>query len=321
MARSRDVREILSATPTVEGAGVRLKRAFGHAQVPRFDPFLMLDDFHSANPADYRAGFPWHPHRGIETITYLLHGHIEHRDSLGNQGIIGPGDIQWMTAGSGVIHQEMPLVGPATTLLDAKGVEQGREPQSPLERSQPLESPLEEIGSKLLWGFQLWANLPAAEKMTTPRYRDLKSRDIPSVDAGDGVIVRVVSGEVEGISGPVTGIAVAPEYLDLTLAGHASFVREVPSERNVFAYVIAGRASFAADQTEVEPERTVLFGEGDAVSVRAGEDGARLLLVSGAPLKEPVAWGGPIVMNTEAQLQQAFREYREGTFVRDSGAG
>ncbi|RJO63470.1 MAG: pirin family protein [Myxococcales bacterium] len=275
----RPVLWVKESQPTIEGAGVHLHRAFGEPNAA-LDPFLLLDDFGSDDPADYVAGFPWHPHRGIETITYLLAGQVDHGDSLGNKGVIGPGDVQWMTAGGGIIHQEMP-----------KAI-------------APMR------------GFQLWANLPAAHKMMRPRYRDVAAATIPLVEAGAGVQVRVVCGDVGGVRGPVTDIVTDPEYLDVRLAADAVFEHPLPAGKNGFAYVFEGGASFGDDGTKAERGRLVVFGDGDRARIAAGAKGARFLLVSGRPLKEPVAWGGPIVMNTREELMQAFEEYRNGTFIR-----
>jgi redox-sensitive bicupin YhaK (pirin superfamily) len=283
----RQPKTILKTQPTIEGAGVRLKRAFGFSQVPQFDPFLLLDHFGSNDPADYLAGFPWHPHRGIETITYMLVGEVEHGDSLGNGGIIRTGDVQWMTAGGGIIHQEMPKSGPG-------GV---------------------------MGGFQLWANLPASHKMMDPRYRDVQSRDIPEVTAEGGARVKVVCGEVHGVKGPVGDIVIEPEYLDVTVPAGARFSHPVTAGHTVFAYVFEGEAFFngrAPGSTGgVEAGHVVLFGEGDEVVAAAGGGPvARFILVSGKPLREPIAWAGPIVMNTQEELRQAFQEYRDGTFIK-----
>jgi quercetin 2,3-dioxygenase len=287
VSESRKVARVFRARATVEGAGVRLRRAFGNTEVPGFDPFLMLDDFHSDDPADYSAGFPWHPHRGIETITYMLHGEIEHADSMGNGGVIGAGDVQWMTAGSGIIHQEMPRVA------------------------------AEPGGERLLWGFQLWANLPADHKMMAPRYQDIRAATVPRVEVEGGVLVRVICGEVAGAQGPVSDIVIEPEYLDVSVPKGSSFVRAIPRIHNAFAYVIAGSGSFDRQGTPpVGRESAVLFATGDEVAISCPEESARFLLVSGRPLGEPVAWGGPIVMNTGEELEQAFREYSEGTFVK-----
>ena len=296
----RPIKQIIKAKPTTEGAGVQLRRAFGFGRTEEFDPFLLLDDFRNDNPADYLAGFPWHPHRGIETITYVLSGTVDHGDSLGNKGSIGAGDVQWMTAGSGIIHQEMP-----------QGDSQGR-----------------------MRGFQLWANLPSSLKMTGPRYQDIRSADIPEVVDDDGTKVRVVCGNVWGATGPVDGIAAEPHYIDVFVPPGKRKSLPVETKRNAFAYVFEGSGRFcnASDPLAVPTEGVgwadtslteeadnrslVLFDTGDEVTVQAGEMGIRFLLVSGKPLKEPVAWYGPIVMNTQEQLQQAFSEYQAGTFLK-----
>ena len=296
----RAVKRLIEAQPTMEGAGVRLHRGFGFGETADFDPFLLFDDFRNDRPADYLKGFPWHPHRGIETITYVLAGTVEHGDSLGTQGLLGAGDIQWMTAGSGIIHQEMP-----------KGDARGR-----------------------MHGFQLWANLPAALKMTAPRYQDVAARDIPSIVDDDGTHVRVVCGEFWGKRGPVDGIAADPQYLDVSVPPNRRRTLSVEVTRHAFAYVFAGSGTFR-DASGPRPVRTdptgdvdaavyndardrslVVFDRGDEVTVQAGEQGIRFLLVSGRPLEEPVAWYGPIVMNTEAELRQAFAEVRNGTFIK-----
>ncbi|HEY4773597.1 MAG TPA: pirin family protein [Xanthobacteraceae bacterium] len=297
----RPVKRIVASTPTLEGAGVKLRRAFGFGDTAEFDPFLLLDDFRNDRPEDYRAGFPWHPHRGIETITYVLAGTVEHGDSLGNQGRLGAGDVQWMTAGSGILHQEMP-----------QGDERGR-----------------------MHGFQLWANLPSAFKMTAPRYQDVPAAAIPEIVDDDGTRVRVICGEFWGKRGPVDGIAAEPRYLDVWVPPGRRKTLPVETGRHAFAYVFDGSGTFAdASQpfgvlTEhaspngeaVTRERTgnrslVLFDSGDAVTIAAGEDGIRFLLVSGKPIKEPVAWYGPIVMNSKAELHQAVSELRNGTFIK-----
>ena len=282
MGTVRGIGRILGSKPTIEGAGVRLKRAFGYYEAPLLDPFLLLDNFHSDNPEDYVAGFPWHPHRGIETVTYMLYGSVEHGDSMGNRGVIGSGDVQWMTAGSGIVHQEMPQ---------------------------------EQKGG--LWGFQLWVNLPSAHKMMPPRYRDVRKEQIPEVSAKDGVVIKVISGAVDGTRGPVQDLVVDTAYLDVTMPPHTEYVREVRSEDTVCAYLLDGGGRFGADDGgPVDEESLVVLGEGDLVAVRSGEEGLRFLLISGAPIGEPVAWRGPIVMNTEEELDLAFREYREGTFIK-----
>jgi len=296
----RPIKRIIQAKPAIEGAGVRLRRAFGFGDTGDFDPFLLLDDFRNERPDDYLAGFPWHPHRGIETITYVLTGTVSHGDSLGNQGTLGAGDVQWMTAGSGIVHQEMPA-----------GDQQGR-----------------------MHGFQLWANLPSGLKMTAPRYQDVTSRDIPEVTDDDGTRVRVICGSFWGKSGPVDGIAADPRYLDVWVPAGRRKTLPVDRSRHAFAYVFEGAGTFrdASQPLEVRTERVgsgdraaleetgnrslVLFDSGDEVTVQAGEAGIRFLLVSGKPIEEPVAWYGPIVMNTEEQLQQAYAELREGTFIK-----
>lgn len=303
----RPIKRIVQARPTIEGAGVHLRRAFGFGDTTDFDPFLLLDDFRSDNPQDYVAGFPWHPHRGIETITYVLTGSMEHRDSLGNQGKLGAGDVQWMTAGSGILHQEMP-----------QGDPRGR-----------------------MHGFQLWANLPSRLKMTEPRYQDIAAKDIPEVIDDDGVKVRVVCGSFWGATGPVEGIAADPLYLDVWVPPGKRKVLPLETTRHAFAYVFEGSGTFgdasgprpvktepvggpssvAGVQRGGEPEEVanrflVLFDRGDEVVVRAGEHGIRFLLVSGRPLQEPVAWYGPIVMNTVEELRQAWAELRAGTFIK-----
>jgi redox-sensitive bicupin YhaK (pirin superfamily) len=296
----RPVQRLARARPTVEGAGVRLRRAFGFGNTSDFDPFLLLDDFRNDTPEDYLAGFPWHPHRGIETITYVLAGTVEHGDSTGNRGAIAAGDVQWMTAGRGIIHQEMPR-GDAT----------GR-----------------------MHGFQLWANLPAALKMTAPRYQEVKSAEIPEVTADDGTRARVICGTFWGKTGPVGGVAADPIYLDVSVPPGQRAVLPVETTRHAFAYVFGGAGKFCnasgplavptepvgwldtTPPTEADNRSLVLFDRGDEVSVHAGDEGIRFLLVSGQPLKEPVAWYGPIVMNTQDQLRQAFQELQEGTFLR-----
>ncbi|HYB43100.1 MAG TPA: pirin family protein [Candidatus Methylomirabilis sp.] len=289
-ARVRAIRKTWRSTPTVEGAGVHLKRAFGFNEVPNLDPFLLLDAFHSENPEDYKAGFPWHPHRGMETITYMLEGEVEHGDSMGNRGLIAAGDVQWMTAGSGIVHQEMP-----------KGDPRGE-----------------------MWGFQLWSNLPARQKMMDPRYQEVKDAAIPRVKTADGATVRVIAGEVAGVRGPVTEIVTDPEYLDVSLPAGRSFSHPVKDEHTVFAYVVDGQGRFDGEgqETGARPPRQleegtlVLYERGDQVVVAAGERSVRFLLVAGKPLGEPVAWYGPVVMNTQDELRTAFREYQEGTFVK-----
>jgi redox-sensitive bicupin YhaK (pirin superfamily) len=296
----RAVKKIIQTKPTIEGAGVKLERAFGFGQTKDFDPFLLLDDFRNENPEDYLAGFPWHPHRGIETITYVLAGSVEHGDSLGNKGVMTAGDVQWMTAGSGILHQEMP-----------KGDGRGR-----------------------MHGFQLWANLPASLKMSDPRYQDIPSNAIPEVTDDDGTTVRVICGEFWGKKGPVEGVAADPGYVDVFVPGGKRKRLKIDTRRNAFAYVFAGSGTFR-DASEPRPVLTdrvrkpeaelvydatnhslVLFDRGDEITVEAGEEGIRFLLVSGKPIEEPVAWYGPIVMNTQDELRQAIGELRAGTFIK-----
>lgn len=297
---TRSIQSISESQPTMEGAGVHLRRAFGFGNTTETDPFLLLDDFRNDNPTDYLAGFPWHPHRGIETITYVLAGTVEHSDSLGNSGVMGPGDVQWMTSGRGILHQEMP-----------KGDVNGR-----------------------MHGFQLWSNLPASLKMTDPRYQDIPTTEIPEIIDDDGTKVRVICGEFWGKRGPVDGVAAQPRYLDVSVPPNARRTLPVEMGRHAFAYVFAGRGSFRdasapqpvktedattgrALQNDVGNHSLVLFDQGDQIAVEAGAEGMRFLLVSGEPLREPVAWRGPIVMNTQAELQQAFRELRDGSFIRE----
>jgi len=296
----RPVKRIIQARPTIEGAGVKLRRAFGFGQTDDFDPFLLFDDFRNEHPNDYVAGFPWHPHRGIETITYVLAGTVDHGDSLGNRGSLGAGDVQWMTAGSGILHQEMP-----------QGDPKGR-----------------------MHGFQLWANLPASLKMTAPRYQDVSAREIPEVVDDDGTHVRVVVGNFWGKTGPVDGIAADPRYLDVWVPAGKRKTLPVETTQHAFAYVFQGSGRFR-DASQPQPVKTdrvgsagepvleeagnrslVLFDRGDEVTVQAGDAGIRFLLVSGQPLEEPVAWQGPIVMNTPEELRQAYAELRDGTFIK-----
>jgi hypothetical protein len=296
----RPVKRLIQAQPAIEGAGVKLRRAFGFGNTSDFDPFLLLDDFRNEHPEDYLAGFPWHPHRGIETITYVLKGTVNHGDSLGNTGTLGAGDVQWMTAGSGILHQEMP-----------KGDQLGK-----------------------MHGFQLWANLPASLKMTSPRYQDVPAVEIPEVVDDDGTIVRVVCGSFWGKTGPVDGIAADPRYLDVSVPAGKQKTLPVETTRHAFAYIFEGSGTFRnssrpfdvktdnvgqidATPSEEAGNRTlVLFENGDEVTILAGEKGIRFLLVSGKPLEEPVAWYGPIVMNTEEQLRQAYAELHNGTFIK-----
>jgi len=300
MEKARSIKKVLISQPTLEGAGVHLRRGFGFREVPAFDPFLMFDDFRQDDPAKFLPGFPWHPHRGIETITYMIRGTAEHGDSMGNKGVIGSGDVQWMTAGNGVIHQEMP-----------KGGKDGR-----------------------MGGFQLWANLPASQKMMDPRYRDVRNADIPEVSLPGGVAARVICGAVGKTRGPVRDVVIDPEYIDVSMPRRAEFVHPTKPGHTVIAYVFEGEACFSDEpglsSYDVEPasyfdlERksvqgnnsVILFGDGDRVHIATMDSPVRFLLMSGRPLGEPVAWQGPIVMNTQEELRTAFREYRAGTFIK-----
>ena len=297
---TRKIAKVLKSKPTIEGAGVHLKRAFGFSQVPIFDPFLMLDDFRSDYPENYLKGFPWHPHRGIETITYVLRGDVEHGDSMGNKGVISSGDVQWMTAGSGIIHQEMP-----------KGDPNGS-----------------------MYGFQLWANLPKSQKMMVPRYRDVKSDQIPEVELEGGIRIRIICGKVENKQGPVRDIIIDPEYLDITVSAGLEYTHPTKRGHKVFAYVIDGIGYFCKEKKpfSYEIEGTnyfdmkrepflgngdlVLFSDGDQVMVSTEKDPVRFLLISGKPIGEPIAWYGPIVMNTRDELRIAFEEFNNGTFIK-----
>jgi len=299
----RQIKKVWKSIPTIEGAGVHLKRVFGFRELPQLDPFLLLDCFHSDKREDYVRGFPWHPHRGMETITYVLDGDVEHQDSLGNKGIIQPGDVQWMTAGSGIIHQEMP-----------KGNAKGQ-----------------------MWGFQLWANLPRSAKMMGPRYREVKQAQIPSVKTADGASIRIIAGRIGDVQGPVKEIVTDPEYLDVSVPAGKTFMHPVKPGYTAFAYVVEGQAHFDAGRNPFDREA---IGEnyfdmqlscackegdlalyelaGDTVSIATDKDAVRFLLISGKPLKEPVAWYGPIVMNTKEELQAAFQEYQSGTFIKNA---
>jgi redox-sensitive bicupin YhaK (pirin superfamily) len=282
MKEPRTVSGILSSRPTLEGAGVHLTRAFGNYEVPFLDPFLLLDDFHSTNPRDYILGFPWHPHRGIETVTYMIRGSVDHGDSMGNVGTIGSGDVQWMTAGSGIIHQEMP---------------------------RPYDG--------MMQGFQLWVNLPSSKKMMGPRYRGITDKQIPITTPSRGVGIRVIAGKAGRVEGPVKDLVVEAEYLDVDLKTHAEFEHQIRKGDKAFAYVFEGQGFFDPDSRyPVANENLIIFGDGDHIVSRAGKDGMRFLLVSGRPIGEPVAWRGPIVMNTEKELDIAFEEYWNGKFIK-----
>ncbi len=300
---TRTIKSLFTAKPTMEGAGVHLKRVFGYYEIPTFDPFLLMDDFRNDEPAKYLKGFPWHPHRGIETITYMLEGFAEHGDSMGNKGTIGPGDVQWMTAGSGIIHQEMPKPGP-----------DGR-----------------------MYGFQLWANLPASHKMMKPRYQEVKSSEIPEIVLDNSVKLRVICGEINGTRGPVRDIVIDPEYLDITVPAGTEYIHPTKRGYTVFVYVIGGSMETVGREDgktggredgktgrredgrtggEISNRTLVLYEDGDQVLIKPAGAFVRLLLISGKPLKEPIAWGGPIVMNTKEELDLAFEEFRSGRFIK-----
>jgi hypothetical protein len=300
MTTIRKIRKAYKSKPTIEGAGVHLHRAFGFGDTRTFDPFLLLDDFRNDDPSQYTPGFPWHPHRGIETITYMLHGRVEHGDSMGNKGVIAAGEVQWMTAGSGILHQEMP-----------EGDPDGR-----------------------MYGFQLWANLPRTNKMMVPRYQEIKDNQIPIVTLAGGVSVRVICGEVAGVRGPVQDIVIDPQYLDITIPAKTHFTFPTPPGYTVFAYIIDGKATFCDAQDPFVYEREgsnyfdtendrrlgdrtlIVFEDGEQIVVDTEDNLVRFLLISGRPIREPVAWYGPIVMNTESELRQAFEELEKGTFIK-----
>ncbi len=300
MEKIRKIKKVFKSKPTMEGAGVHLKRAFGFSEVPLFDPFLLFDDFRSDIPDHYIKGFPWHPHRGIETITYVIAGNVEHSDSLGNKGIISTGDVQWMTAGSGVIHQEMP-----------KGDSSGR-----------------------MHGFQLWANLPQEKKMMNPRYRGIMAANIPTITLSNGTTISIIAGESHNQRGPVSDVVIEPEYLDIMLPPHTEFIHSTKADNTVFAYIIEGEGYFCREKNPftyevegsnyfdtmrnpyIENGTIVLFDEGENIEAFTEESQVRFLLISGTPLKEPIAWYGPIVMNSQDELEVAFNEYRAGTFIK-----
>jgi hypothetical protein len=300
MSKTRNIRKVFKSKPAIEGAGVHLKRALGNSEVPLFDPFLLLDDFRSEDPKHYLKGFPWHPHRGIETITYVLKGDIAHGDSMGNEGVISSGDVQWMTAGSGIIHQEMP-----------KGDKKG-----------------------IMYGFQLWANLPASHKMMDPRYRDVKAGQIPTVNLDNGTKIKIICGKIGSTHGPVHDIVIDPEYLDITVPAGASYTHQTKPGHTVFAYLIDGKGYFCQEKKPFTYEvagvnyfdmqvgpllgdgSLVLFGDGEEVYVSTDDEPVRFLIISGKPIGEPIAWYGPIVMNTQEELRVAFEEFDKGTFVK-----
>jgi len=283
MKNFRKIKLTLKAHSTLEGAGVKLKRVFGFNEIPLFDPFLLLDHFGSENPNDYLKGFPWHPHRGIETITYMIKGNVKHRDSLGNEGKISSGDIQWMTAGSGIIHEEMP----------------------------------QKTDGKMM-GFQLWANLPASHKMMNPRYQDIKESEIPVITLENNVVIKIISGEVQGIKGPVKEIITEPEYFDIEIPPNTEYIHDVKKDNVVFAYIFEGLGFFDdnLDKEKTIGELIAYQDEGSQIKITTKDIGLRFLLVSGKPIKEPIAWGGPIVMNTKKELQNAFDELDNGTFIK-----
>ncbi len=279
----RKIAKILKGNPTRDGAGVKLTRIFGFSEEGLLDPFLLLDFFGSDHPDDFMAGFPWHPHRGMETVTYMLDGRVEHGDSMGNSGIIGKGDIQWMTAGSGIIHQEMPKP------------DGGR-----------------------MYGFQLWVNLPASRKMIAPRYQDIPAENVPVVVLDNGIRVKVIAGVFNGVNGPVRDIVADPEYLDVEMPGNTEFIAPCNPQHTVFAFLYEGEA--VMDQSRKNPLQAgegALFGEGRQIRALAGSQGARFILISGMPIRETIAWRGPIVMNTEEELSIAFAEFRKGTFIKN----
>lgn len=282
MRQIRTVDKVLPAKATVDGAGVKLNRVFGYYETPHFDPFLLLDHFKSDNPDDYMAGFPWHPHRGIETVTYMLKGSVEHGDSMGNKGIIEAGDVQWMTAGSGIIHQEMPVSGTV-------GIE----------------------------GFQLWVNLPSEEKMTAPKYREVKKESIPTVTLENYCTIKIICGEVNGVKGPVEDLAAGPQYLDVHVPKDTTFELAIDPSHNVFAYPYSGEGTFGSPSQSIEEKHVILFNDdGDTISVVTSDTPLNFLLVSGKALNESIAWRGPIVMNTEEELNTAFLEYETNTFIK-----
>lgn len=282
MKTIRKIKKTLQSKPTLEGAGVKLKRVFGYYEMPLLDPFLLLDNFGSDNPDDYIAGFPWHPHRGIETVTYMLSGEVEHGDSLGNKGTIYSGDVQWMTAGSGIVHQEMPK------RFDGK-----------------------------MRGFQLWVNLPKSHKMMEPRYRDVKSETIPEFSPNPNVKVKIIAGQINGTGGPVQDLVVDTEYFDIAVSPSSEFEVSTKKGYKAFAFVFEGSGYFDVEKNNlIKEDHLAIFDDGDSVKINTKDDPVRFLFVSGKPLNEPIAWRGPIVMNTDEELAVAFQEYRNGTFIK-----
>lgn len=282
MSTVRKINQIITSKPTLEGAGVKLKRVFGYYEKPLLDPFLLLDHFGSANPEDYIAGFPWHPHRGIETVTYMLAGEVEHGDSLGNRGVINSGDVQWMTAGSGIIHQEMPK------RFDGE-----------------------------MRGFQLWVNLPKSHKMMAPRYRDVKSKTIPEFSPNSSVKIKIIAGQLNGARGPVQDLVVDTEYFDVAMAPNTEFEIATRPNYKTFAFVFEGSGYFDPDKADpIQADHLIVFNPGDKIKIQTQNQPLRFLYVSGKPLNEPIAWRGPIVMNTDEELMVAFQEYRNGTFIK-----
>jgi len=285
----RSIKSTFSNKPVIEGAGVHLRRVFGYHETPLFDPFLLLDDFHSSEPEKYVQGFPWHPHRGIETITYMIHGSVEHSDSMGNSGTIHSGDVQWMTAGGGIIHQEMP---------EGEGGDQG-----------------------MLWGLQLWANIPASHKMMMPRYQEITSSEIPVYTDENGSMFRIISGEYHGCSGPVTDIMIEPEYFDISLSPNSLFAHKVPLYHTCFIYILEGEVTLGSSaDSPYSAEQVLLLNHGETVHAAAKENGARFIFASGKPLGESIAWRGPIVMNTQEEIRKAFSDLDHGTFIKNDKA-
>ncbi len=282
MTAIREIKTIIHSKTTMDGAGVELNRVFGYTETPLFDPFLLLDDFGSDDPDKYIAGFPFHPHRGIETVTYLLEGEVEHQDSIGNKGVITPGGVQWMTAGSGIIHQEMPSITNSNTMR----------------------------------GFQLWLNLPSSKKMMNPRYQNLSKDQIPAIISEEGITARIICGNFAGVIGPVEDIVTDPEYIDFTLLPEKELVKETKTDHTVFTYIIEGEALVSNSNKKVMKGSVVLYEKGNAIKLKAGPEGVRILHCTGKPLSETIAWKGPIVMNSDEELEQAFTELQNNTFIK-----